>query len=325
MKILRPFLILSVAIANFTYASLSDERYVELIMKAASTPLCMPEESAIKPSQKEIFEIYKEGFVARQQLFSQPVSEYLPKLYDFWSDTRYTNEVVILRDLDGKEIVERSFYTAVDIQLDFMSGLYFGFLTKGHIGFLWMKGDLDDPIISSSSYKYFWWYEGRRYLPEIWNDWLNCWRAEQRLEKPRKAVEEGLLSEITGYGYHIFPYLYNELRLGDKSMSKVLEEMSKPEKGSWIFEDFPSWWEKNQKNFSFTNPEGYESIKAKLLLGAFPYSKLMLGDMDRWNKNIKKFYADPNNLKENYWYYKISDKDISSEEISEIKQNLKTK
>lgn len=50
----------------------------------------------------------------------------------------------------------------------------------------------------------------------------------------------------------------------------------------------------------------------------------LVSNMVTWNNSTKEFYADPNNLKENYWYYKISDKDISSEEISEIKQNLKT-
>lgn len=323
MKLFYLFMIFSLALSNALYAFLSDEEYVDLVMKSASVPLFMPKESDIKQDQKELFETYKTGFSARCNLFSQGIDECLPKLYDFWSDPRYTNTIVVLRDLDGESITQRSFYSAIDLHLNFISGLYFGFSTKGHIAFLWMKGDLDDPIISDSYYKYFWWYEGRHYLPEIWNNWLNCWRLEQNLEKPRKTVEQELISEITGFGFHIFPYLYRELKLGDKSMNKVLKKLSEPARGSFKFEDFLTWWEKNQVKFSFPKPEGYDKVRSRLLLGPLSKNKTLLRDMDRWQKNIKEFYTDPNNLKENYWYYKIGDKNISAEEISAIKQNYK--
>ena len=324
MKCFTLFVLLLIGASSMVFASMRDDEYTDLVMTAARTPLFIPDEADVKPSQKAAFETYKNGFLARQLLFSQPLDECIPKLYELWSGTGHTNEVAVLLDLDGNKIEERSFYTAVNIQLNFLSGLYFGFLSQGHIAFLWMKGDLDDPIISDTFYKFYWWYEGRRYLSQIWNNWLECWQQEQSLEKPRKAVEQELVSEITGLGYHIFPYLYNELRLGDKSMIKLLKKLSRPERGSWIFEDFQSWWENNKAHYTFPKPEGYDNVRNKLLLGPLGQDKTMLRAMDRWNINTKKFYADPNSFKENYWYYKIGDKDISSEEISEIKRNLKT-
>lgn len=200
----------------------------------------------------------------------------------------------------------------------YLMGLSFGFDSVGTVAFPWLTGKGDDLTIPVTQYHYFWWYEGRKYMPNIWNNWYSCWQMESGRETPRKMVLNQLANEITALGYHIFPYLANAMET-DQTLTNVLVHLRQPHRGGWIFKDFPKWYRENKIIFALPECETLKTVLNRISLDKMPISESNKNDMLRWQGNEESFYLT-NNFLEYYWYYKINAKeDVTEEDVFQAK------
>lgn len=246
----------------------------------------------------------------KEQFYKIPVSEALPALLSFLEDGKITNRIEKL--IEGGIVTNQAVHFA-DRTAFKMMNLLFGMDSLGTIGFPWLSGRGEDLTISAVDYHYFWWYEGRKYLPQIWNSWYSCWQSECSREKPRPLVLEKLASEITGFGYHIFPFL-NEHLESDESLALVVETFKKPSRGNRSFGDFKTWYQKNQQVLSLPPCETLKAAEARCNLASLPLGANNFRRMKRWQANAEKYYSNTQTIT-NHWYFKIdSQKDIITEE-----------
>ncbi len=181
-------------------------------------------------------------------------------------------------------------------------GLEMGY--RNHmIGFLWLKSS-HIPIVSSYYLTPWFWYEGRKYLPQIWNDWYECWKNENNKEKPRKRILKALADDIQTLSYHVAPYVSQAINNGDNTLTIYFDETVCLEDGSKT--TYVEWWDKEKQNYILPKCEGldttYERIKGK----DSAYSPEMLKNMQIWSDLAKSYYTNPP-AKPDYWYYRLDD------------------
>lgn len=302
------FLAFSSIFASFANAKMAENEYFDLVMTAVSAPI------GIKNATQATNAFVINSLMARRRLCAEPPAEALPALYSLWQNLSYTNVQAKVYDANGKEFARVSFYDSLSLQLMYQNGLYLGYDTQGHIAMLFISGKIDDLIASPDVFHYYWWYEGRKQIDIVWAQWLSCWSTEMKREKPRKVVLKELISEITGLGFYVFPFIYSEMIKGNNSMQLVVDKFSDNLRGSWRIDNFCEWWNENKSKYNFPEPAGFLSIKSRIQQDATLYNC-----MSRWYENSQKFYFDEDNFKKNYWYFKLPNGEVSANDIKTLK------
>lgn len=138
-------------------------------------------------------------------------------------------------------------------------------------------------------------------------------------ENPRTIILEQLANEITGLGYHIFPYL-NDFLESDKTLDLVVETMRKPGRGNRVFGDFKKWYQEKGNVLSLPPCETLKVAEKRFDLERLPLSKATLNRMKLWQANAEKYYSNVQ-INTNYWYYKIDPQieTVSEEDIFNAK------
>jgi hypothetical protein len=195
-------------------------------------------------------------------------------------------------------------------------GLEFG-CSYNSVAMYWTR-NFNIPVISSPRAMYYWWYEGRKYLPEIWNDWYSCWQKEQSREKPRKVVFELLAEDLNQLSYHIAPFVYKAIKDGDGSLTNYFKGV-KPVGGifSRKTEPYTTWWEREQKNCALPACEGLDAASKRLGNMEELFNEDMLKMIQTLSDAAKEYYSKPRG-KTDYWYYNlVDDQDYSGEDASQ--------
>ena len=201
---------------------------------------------------------------------------------------------------------EADLYTAEAEPLLFdKCGLKFGF-SYASIAMFWTK-KFNIPVISSPRTMYYWWYEGRKYLPEIWNDWYACWQKEVSREQPRKTVLENLAADINSLSYHIAPFVYKAIKDGDGSLTNYFKGV-KPVGGAFSrnVEPYTSWWEREKEGCTLPPCEGFEAASKRLENVSELFEEDMLKTIQMLSEAAKEYYSKPRE-KSGYWYYNLAD------------------
>ncbi len=185
------------------------------------------------------------------------------------------------------------------------SGLKFSY-SYSSIALFWTK-QFGIPIMTSPKVMYYWWYEGRKYLPEIWKDWYACWQKEVSREQPRKTVLENLAADINSLSYHIAPFVYKAIKDGDESLTKYFKGV-KPVDGAFSrnVEPYTSWWEREKEGCTLPPCEGFEAASKRLGNVSEIFDEDMLKTIRNLSEAAKEYYSKPRE-KSSYWYYNLAD------------------
>lgn len=196
---------------------------------------------------------------------------------------------------------------------------------------------LDGPFIKRvdkasyvGSLKSYWWLEGRRFMPEIWEDWYPCWKHEMSRKEPRTFIINKLTNDISCFGTFLFPYLYEAIKEGDDSLASILKEVkNRTAIALPSVDEFCEWYEKNYFKYDYPPCEGIRKAIERVtdpyvlseLKGEDTYDdkekyldKWAFGDLDRQMfKQIlwkTEDYYKNREFPPNYWYYKIPDEEV---------------
>lgn len=185
------------------------------------------------------------------------------------------------------------------------SGLNFSY-SYSSIALFWTK-QFGIPIMTSPKVMYYWWYEGRKYLPEIWKDWYTCWQKEVSREQPRKTVLETLAADINSLSYHIAPFVYKAIKDGDGSLTNYFKGV-KPVGGAFSrnVEPYTSWWEREKEGCTLPPCEGFEAASKRLENVSELFDEDMLKTIQMLSEAAKEYYSKPRE-KSGYWYYNLAD------------------
>lgn len=185
------------------------------------------------------------------------------------------------------------------------SGLKFSY-SYSSIALFWTK-QFGIPIMTSPKVMYYWWYEGRKYLPEIWKDWYTCWQKEVSREQPRKTVLETLAADINSLSYHIAPFVYKAIKDGDGSLTNYFKGV-KPVGGAFSrnVEPYTSWWEREKEGCTLPPCEGFEAASKRLENVSELFDEDMLKTIQMLSEAAKEYYSKPRE-KSGYWYYNLAD------------------
>ena len=305
MKKLLLLFLVSVSVNLF---ALEEAEYLRLLYNASK---------AVPLSQSDIDKGKTKSYISFSdlELFNKLApAEALPLLISSLEKGIITNRIETIENTQiTNSVIEFANYKAYHLM-----GLSFGFDSVGTVAFPWLTGKGDDLTIPVTQYHYFWWYEGRKYMPNIWENWYACWQMENGRDNPRELVLNQLANEIAGFGYHIFPYLTNAIET-DSTLTNVLLSLKGPQHGGWVFEDFSKWYRENKARFTLPECETLKKTLERTTLEKMPISKSNKDNMLRWQKNEEQFYTT-NSFNNYYWYYKINSKeDISEEDIFQAK------
>ena len=305
MKKLLLLFLVSVSVNLF---ALEEAEYLRLLYNASK---------AVPLSQSDIDKGKTKSYISFSdlELFNKLApAEALPLLISSLEKGIITNRIETIENTQiTNSVIEFANYKAYHLM-----GLSFGFDSVGTVAFPWLTGKGDDLTIPVTQYHYFWWYEGRKYMPNIWENWYACWQMENGRDNPRELVLNQLANEIAGFGYHIFPYLTNAIET-DSTLTNVLLSLKGPQHGGWVFEDFSKWYRENKARFTLPECETLKKTLERTTLEKMPISKSNKDNMLRWQKNEEQFYTT-NSFNNYYWYYKINTKeDISEEDIFQAK------
>lgn len=359
MKKYTLFLFVSLMACNaFCLTQEEKDKICEAIVAEAKLPCDYRSETSYLPrflrkkTNKEPGEVYKkdvdlfaairkdreEAYKASQYLNSLPPSTLIPAFYEL--------------TLEGKTRESVDYYAYIDIdetnEYDKASLLYVSkdkvILKKkrslvkvvidrsrceGSIRnvFMWM---INPKASYESSFDAYWWLEGRRFMPEIWNDWYPCWQNEMSRKAPRESVTERLAKDIGGFGTFLFPHLNEAIKEGDETLTPVLEEISyRTEVDLPSAKDFCEWYSTNHFKYDYPPCEGIrktiEKVKDPYILselkGEDTYDdKEKYGDkwaFHSFARNVFKQvlwqaedYYKNREYPPNYWYYKLPDEAV---------------
>ncbi len=199
-------------------------------------------------------------------------------------------------------------------------------LTKSkdwYITEIWAKHHWPPP--SPSNFPIFWWYEGRKYATNIWNDFYICWQYEQARQSPREGVLDCLAKEIAELGISAIPLVKGAIDSGDNTLSPVLKALAvKLEDGGLTNQTFANWYSSNSENYILPACEGLETAKLRIadtnyvneLNGIFNVGSLghetirtdnsYKNYMQDYSREMLSYYTNRPAVPD-YWYYKLSD------------------
>lgn len=272
-----------------------------------------------KQEENKLFdEDYKSYIKAREAL--SRLSEIPPN--QFWVYTMKASEENAFKDMraDMKGNIPNAFKSRTGLlgaivlpEFFDKCGLEMGY--RNHlIGFLWLKSS-DTPLVSSFYLTPWFWYEGRKYLPQIWNDWYKCWKIESEREKPRSRILKELIDDIKTLSYHVAPYVSKAIKDGDKYLIKfydgteyTVENMKKT---------YTEWWETEKGYYVLPECEGLDSALKRIDGKDSAFSRQMIENMRLWTKIAKNYYANQP-IQPDYWYYRLDeDYDYDDEKAEE--------
>ena len=304
----KMILISFVTVLSFDLFAIEEADYLRLLYNASkTTPILRA--NIDKDKAKDYLSV---SDVA--QFNSLPPAEALPILIASLEKGVITNRIETFDNIIATNMV----VAFANCKAYYLMGLSFGFASVGTVAFPWLTGTGQDLTIPATQYHYFWWYEGRKYLPNIWENWYACWQMENGRDNPRELVLNQLANEIAGFGYHIFPYLTNAIET-DSTLTNVLLSLKGPQHDGWVFEDFSKWYRENKVRFTLPECETLKKTLERTTLEKMPISKSNKDNMLRWQKNEEQFYTT-NSFNNYYWYYKVNAKeDISEEDIFQAK------
>lgn len=193
--------------------------------------------------------------------------------------------------------------------------------------FMWM---INPKASYESNFRAYWWLEGRRFMPDIWNDWYPCWQNEMSRKEPRASVIEQLTKDIGGFGTFLFPHLNEAIKEGDDTLDPVLKEVSySTEVALPSAKDFCEWYSTNHFKYDYPPCEGIrktiEKVKDPYILselkGEDTYDdKEKYGDkwaFHAFKRNVFKQvlwqaedYYKNREYPPDYWYYKLPDEAV---------------
>lgn len=142
------------------------------------------------------------------------------------------------------------------------------------------------------------WYEGRKHLPEMWDDWYGCWKKEHQREKPRKVIVKALYEEAARLTFHFAPFIYEAIKGGDKTLEQYF-------KSSWpdghTNENFVVWWEREKDNLTLPPCEGYRASMKRLNGKDTALNPFYREGVRNMCVHTEKYYSE-NEQRTNYWY-----------------------
>ena len=344
---MKKFLAFIITLSTISFASGNDgafEKYQKAIIASGKFPSwCWM--IAVSPNSRHHLNDFGENLADEAKRFHKDAEEAraylkaLPPKDVWWFTIKALEEQTFngmkttprIKEIDeaakknGKKTMAESFskcnadlYTAEAETLLFdKCGLKFNYSYKS-VAMYWTR-KFNIPVISSPRAMYYWWYEGRKYLPEIWNDWYSCWQKEQSREKPRKVVFELLAEDLNQLSYHIAPFGYKAIKDGDGSLTNYFKGV-KPVGGifSRKTEPYTTWWEREQKNCALPACEGLDAASKRLGNMEELFNEDMLKMIQTLSDAAKEYYSKPRG-KTDYWYYNlVDDQDYSGEDASQI-------
>lgn len=174
-------------------------------------------------------------------------------------------------------------------------------------------------------FPFYWWYDGRKYATNIWNDFYACWQYEQTRANPRPTVLKQLADEIACMGITLLPIVKDAIQGGDNTLGPVLESLAeKLEIGGITNINYLVWYQQNGSKYELPACEGLEAAKLRIadtnyvneFEGIFypnipgymtvRTSRAWPGFMKIYADQIKCFYTNHPTVP-NYWYYKLPD------------------
>jgi len=293
-----------------------------------------------QPLREAIIKDKEEAYKAMEYLQSLPPSVFVPAYYELglvgklrlcattnyyasvenWETNEY-EKLSYLYILNNKPIVkkEKNLY---DVVADY---------TKRCGRTTLLNSDLIRMVDPKASYvgslNAYWWLEGRRFMPDIWNDWYPCWKNEMSRKEPREPVLKRLILDISCFGTFLFPYLNEAIKEGDDSLATVLEAVKYNTRLDLpSVNEFCEWYSTNHFKYDYPPCEGIRKTIERVtdpyilseLKGEDTYDdwgkygdKWAFGDLDR--KMFKQIlwkaedYYNNREYPPNYWYYKLPD------------------
>lgn len=198
--------------------------------------------------------------------------------------------------------------------------------TDWHIMANCYRGDWDfESREPCSDYVYYWWYDGRKYATNIWNDFYRCWQYEQARENPRPSVLRELAYEISGLGISALPIVSSSIQNGDNSLAPVLKALAERlHEGGITNQPYLAWYQQNSVKYVLPTCEGLEAAKIRITDTNFVNEiegikrpnipGYMSARLDNSWPGFMKVYADQINCfytnhpsVPDYWYYKLPD------------------
>lgn len=194
-----------------------------------------------------------------------------------------------------------------------------------------VEGDFIIMVNPKASYegslRAYWWLEGRRFMPDIWNDWYPCWQNEMSRKEPRELVTKRLTEDIGCFGTFLFPYLNEAIKNGDYSLEPVLKRITYTTEVTLpSVSEFCEWYSTNHFKYDYPPCEGIrktiEKVKDPYILselkGEDTYDdKEKYGDKWAFDKLPRKMlkqllwqaedYYKNREYPPDYWYYKLPD------------------
>lgn len=298
--------LISILTVSLSANAITEKEYWNVFEEAMRLPLCKISDE----SPKEIQERYSSSMRACIALDEIAPCESLPFLFAKLEDNSFSNKMIEI--YYDKGVITNCLNNYLKKEIFIATKLYFGYKSVGHIAFPWLTGKKDDLTIPATSYPYFWWYEGRKYMPKIWESWYECWKVENERESPRETVLKVLSEEIVDLGYSAFPFIAEKISSGDETLNKIY-----PRKDivNLIRED--GW------KYCLPPCEGLSSCEIRLK-GSLIIKKLNFDRMKIWQKNAEAYYRNYNPRDAKYWYWRLPEKDnISFEDIFDLRYNNK--
>ncbi len=193
-----------------------------------------------------------------------------------------------------------------------------------------------------AGFPFYWWYDGRKYATNIWNDFYACWQYEQTRANPRPTVLKELADEIACMGITLLPIVKNAIQGGDNTLGPVLESLAeKLEIGGITNMNYLVWYQQNGSKYELPACEGLEAAKLRIadtnyvneFEGIFDpnipgYMTVRTSDawpgfMKLYADQLKCFYTNHPSVP-NYWYYKLSDDvlEVNDKIVLSIDRNI---
>lgn len=255
-------------------------------------------------------------------------SEVVPFIYEmlegqfFDTNTEYCTSYYT-RDYDEPVSQSRRHYKSAWHELNSYKNFHknYSFANWRTIFSLWRNG------ICVTIRDDFWWFEGRKYLPQMWNDWYTCWKFEMANANVRTSVVEKLAVEGGSLGMYAFPYINAAIQSGDNTLDPLIKEI----RGTYDLKipnssGFVAWYATNSWKYTMPPCEGIANTRRRLAninpgfvqeLSGIVRTNAAGNDISHLGRSfvesfpicesgMSNYYANPPVVPD-YWYYKLPD------------------
>ena len=176
------------------------------------------------------------------------------------------------------------------------------FTSHINVGYWLPKQELSDLLMQIQYHKIYFWYEGRKYMPEIWNNWYACWKDLNSCETKRGRIVFQLKGEIQEYTIFALPFVMKAYASGDKSLETILNYLrsaSGLNSREISNEDF---CKNHAKDCELPPCIGVDKMR-EIYAGRKIFSENIIENMKKASQLQKELYSSPEKLKEAHWYW----------------------